>query len=686
MANRKHVLHIKSSVVEASGQPKKPAASDLLYGEIAVNYGKGAESVMIKNSDDEIVSFVNENKFNNEVDSLKESERVASAALNDLNSRVETSENDIDTLKSTTATAAALNDLNDRTEELLQTVAGTTALFATRIDALEEDVTKLISITYSELVGLRNSSMLQPGRFYRITDYVTTTIQTNTRSAGHAFDIIVLATSPNTLNENAKAISHENDTYFEFCNLNAWEIKYDLDNNISKFAWADDENGKGVIYYMKDELNNECYYDFKNIQFKRWAITDIQNTNFVGSDLTALKRDFVYKDDGSRYSSRYAYKPEDITHGSTKFIVGAGDEENFGWYYTFSTIKYMSSDTDKYKLDEIEDASVGTEFFDFGSPLVSSPCYGNVIEPLYNNNDSDIYDGNGGQVLNNIVLNAYYDYVNVTNYTSNENYFGYGCANMSTGYGCTNNTFGQNCKNSIFGYDSSNNTFGQGCYDNTFAHACTKNTFGQICYNNTFGNTCQNNIFGNNSMNNTFGQNCGDNIFGNACTNNTFGNTCHMNTFGQRCTDNSFGTDCDGNTFGHYCTHNYLESYVQYNILKGSDDYNTLREESRYNIFESACDHISLTGVCSFNYFGAGCRYITIDRPNSSYNIVETGNQWITLKTNQGIDERGLRNITIAQGVNTDGDESNLITITHETLNDEFKTTYQKTASQVKNL
>lgn len=128
MANRKHVLHIKSNVVEASGQPKKPSASDLLYGEIAVNYGKGAESVMIKNSDDEIVSFVNENKFNNEVNSLKESERVASAALNDLNSRVEISEDDIDTLKITTATAAALNDLDNRVTELSKTIPTNTSI------------------------------------------------------------------------------------------------------------------------------------------------------------------------------------------------------------------------------------------------------------------------------------------------------------------------------------------------------------------------------------------------------------------------------------------------------------------------------------------------------------------------------------------------------------------------------
>lgn len=47
--------------------------------------------------------------------------------------------------------------------------------------------------------------------------------------------------------------------------LNAWEIKYCLDNDTTRFNWADDVNGKGVIYYMKDEFNNEAEYDFKNI-------------------------------------------------------------------------------------------------------------------------------------------------------------------------------------------------------------------------------------------------------------------------------------------------------------------------------------------------------------------------------------------------------------------------------------
>ena len=57
--------------------------------------------------------------------------------------------------------------------------------------------------------------------------------------------------------------------YFDNSKLEAWELKYCLDNDTNRFAWADEVNGKGVIYYMKDEYNNEVPYDFKNIQFKR---------------------------------------------------------------------------------------------------------------------------------------------------------------------------------------------------------------------------------------------------------------------------------------------------------------------------------------------------------------------------------------------------------------------------------
>ena len=140
-------------------------------------------------------------------------------------------------------------------------------------------------ILYSELKNLRDNSQLVEGRYYRITDFVTTVDQKDAMSAGHAFDIIVLAASPNTLNENAFATQNDDTTYFSQSNLDAWELKYDLDNDKSKYAWADETNGKGVIYYMKDEFNNECFYDFKNVQYKRYSI-DATKTKDTGVLLT----------------------------------------------------------------------------------------------------------------------------------------------------------------------------------------------------------------------------------------------------------------------------------------------------------------------------------------------------------------------------------------------------------------
>ena len=69
-------------------------------------------------------------------------------------------------------------------------------------------------VTYSELVQLKQDSKLKPGLWYRITDYEFITHRDDIRSAGHPFDIIVLALSENSVSEEAKAAPHEGDTYF----------------------------------------------------------------------------------------------------------------------------------------------------------------------------------------------------------------------------------------------------------------------------------------------------------------------------------------------------------------------------------------------------------------------------------------------------------------------------------------
>ena len=97
-------------------------------------------------------------------------------------------------------------------------------------------VPKAVETTYSELKALRDNSQLIPGCWYRITDYVTTVNEsaiTDAISAGHQFDILVLATSANTLSEEARAIQNEDG--YDGIYVNNGE--YYLYTGISVFLW-----------------------------------------------------------------------------------------------------------------------------------------------------------------------------------------------------------------------------------------------------------------------------------------------------------------------------------------------------------------------------------------------------------------------------------------------------------------
>lgn len=215
----------------------------------------------------------------------------------------------------------------------------------------------MVEVTHAQLKAMRDAGQLVAGQQYRITDYVATTTDPESRSANHPFDIIVTADNERTLNESARAIAHEGDTYFEKCNLAAWQLMYCIDNDKSRFAWAQEggefyivsffgnslkaelfstedtthegypyrfvaefqgkfvviyspelsfnedtncylevqgqtqltpfnslnkqvfEDGKGVIFRMIDENNNDMPYDFKGIQFKRYKITNQTRTS-----------------------------------------------------------------------------------------------------------------------------------------------------------------------------------------------------------------------------------------------------------------------------------------------------------------------------------------------------------------------------------------------------------------------
>lgn len=83
--NFEHIIHKNSSAL-VDNNPKLPTSGQLEYGEIAVNYAKDKETISLKNSNNEIVTFTSDKKLENyvTVSDFEEAMQVASAALNDL--------------------------------------------------------------------------------------------------------------------------------------------------------------------------------------------------------------------------------------------------------------------------------------------------------------------------------------------------------------------------------------------------------------------------------------------------------------------------------------------------------------------------------------------------------------------------------------------------------------------------
>ena len=477
----------------------------------------------------------------------------------------------------------------------------------TRVNTVEDALAnQIISISYADLKTLRDNAQLVPGQQYRITDYQCTTVQENTKSAGHKFDIIVTADDEETLNEDARAIATEenfldgsyfvddgdhcvyvgerivdgvkvyfwkpvegyaDDTYgyysqlpieelvklskeelfktsfawkdsdgplmwgnfenatfssyqiypyFASSNLSAWKLKYCLDNDTTRFAWADSTNGKGVIYRMIDEFNNDVPYDFKNIQFKH-----------------------------PKDTTTYPY-----------------------YYYTFAS----------GNVEDNTDCSLN----------IACVCYSNTIK--------------------NTILKG--ENINETSMGLNQIIF--------IGTVCISNTFGYDCQTNSFGDFCGYNTFGNVCTGNTFGDGCVFNTFGNTCGGNTFGGDCMFNTFGNDYMNNTFGSNYRNNSFGSSYGNNIFGDNYQYNIFGNGYSDNTFGSSYSCNTFGNGISRNIVGNYCFYNTFGNDCVDNTIGNNCQSNTLENECAEITFGDYCSYNTLGNMCYRIKFASDSST--------------------------------------------------------------------
>ena len=150
MGNISHITHKKSNKLDGPrGIAKKQSTNDLEYGEIAVNYKKGYETLFIKNDNNEIVGFLNENKYK----SLKDTVNSYYDEFETEQGKVRTNTQDIETLKSSVGELSGIKtQISDITTKI------------NNLGSIEE-------VTKSELLNKKNASKLDANFVYKITDY-----------------------------------------------------------------------------------------------------------------------------------------------------------------------------------------------------------------------------------------------------------------------------------------------------------------------------------------------------------------------------------------------------------------------------------------------------------------------------------------------------------------------------------
>ena len=242
MGNISHITHKKSNELDGlRGIAKKPSTNDLEYGEIAVNYKKGYETFFIKNDKNEIVSFLNENKYK----SLKDTVNSNYREFETEQGKVRTNTQDIETLKSS---VSELSDIKTNVTNL-----------TTKIRAFYD----IKEITKSDLSIKIESDDLCANCVYKITDYG---YFSNSKKI-----LYVRALTSNEICDDAILLckikrtgGYRNIKYY--CRI--------VFNKVLKIIWAIDNNNNQFYFDpLKDDItvygeNNVIYPGCSNIEIR----------------------------------------------------------------------------------------------------------------------------------------------------------------------------------------------------------------------------------------------------------------------------------------------------------------------------------------------------------------------------------------------------------------------------------
>lgn len=260
-------------------------------------------------------------------------------------------------------------DVSEIVDDTFVPNEGGNVVFTDGSDVEHELITKsglgkaqVIETTWQALKDLRDNSQLIAGSLYRITDYNCTTTQENTQSAGHQFDIVLLALSENKLAEEGWAMEHPTDVYdvtftddvTKKCYV--YIPPYSPEDTVGNIVILDTMLGReGISIDDLDEQNKTCsvgidydedYYDgiqynyFQNSNLSAWKVWYCLDNN---KDRFAWADDSV--DEGSPASIMANISPDTTYTRNLQNDTEYEDVQYYAWEDTENNAIYTTSET-----------------------------------------------------------------------------------------------------------------------------------------------------------------------------------------------------------------------------------------------------------------------------------------------------------------------------------------------------
>jgi hypothetical protein len=422
----------------------------------------------------------------------------------------------------------------DNTADSAKSVShAATAASASSGSALEEALKNVRDITYANLITARNAGTLIAGSYYRITDFRSIYRNNDSEVCGRVGDVvespveplIVLAIASNKISSQAFSEAWPTDV-----------INYDPD-----LTYVDGTaTAMGFITYRwEPNANVECYYDWRNIKFKRWTVKRDEVDNVIPDWVSGQAYtigDRVYNPaDNIIYMCLFGNSDTNINVTSANWVAVWDGRAKIS---TTLTIPYISTAGGVSMASTFYKSSTGTYHYTFenydGTPFVLGYNVQNVrIERA--NNSSAIINDYSRHLPNNVFI-CYKDLAPV-------NRMPVRFVNLMSGTsGCTFNAVGSTTSISYITVLQSTNF-----------HVCN------FAANFELAPACNNNVV----YGTTIALQSPSNIrMLPSCISNLFSGKVNFFTMGDTCTNNVFrsttGSTMTGITFGRAFSYNVL--------------------------------------------------------------------------------------------------------------------------------